>query len=113
MKSLRSYINNVKPNFIDDGKYSKWFPLFDALENLFFSYSKKTRNPIHVRDAVDIQKVMVTVWLATFPAMFFGMYNLGANSLEYLETINQQNTGDWHHYYVSIVGYDSTCFISY
>ena len=112
MKSLRSYINNVKPNFIDDGKYSKWFPLFDALENLFFSYSKKTKNPIHVRDAVDIQKVMVTVWLATFPAMFFGMYNLGANSLEYLETINQQNTGDWHHYFVSIVGYDSTSFIS-
>ena len=55
---------------------------------------------------------MVTVWLATFPAMFFGMYNLGANSLEYLESINQQNTGDWHHYFVRIVGYDSSSFLS-
>ena len=63
-------------------------------------------NPIHVRDAVDIQKVMVTVWLAAFPAMFFGMYNLGSNSLEYLDSINQQNTGDWHHYLVNIIGYD-------
>ena len=37
MKFLRSYIDNVKPNFIGEGKYSKWFPLFDAIENLFFT----------------------------------------------------------------------------
>ena len=112
MKILRSYINNVKPNFVGEGKYSKWFPLFDAIENLFFSTQTKTSNPVHVRDAVDIQKVMVTVWLATFPAMFFGMYNLGAHSLEYLESINQMNTGDWHHYLISFVGYDSSSFFS-
>ena len=112
MKILRNYINSVKPSFIGEGKYSKWFPLFDAVENLFFSTQTKTANPVHVRDAVDIQKVMVTVWLATFPAMFFGMYNLGAHSLEYLESINQLNTGDWHHYIVSLVGYDSSSFIA-
>ena len=55
---------------------------------------------------------MVIVWLSTFPAMFFGMYNLGSHSLEYLESINQLNTGDWHHYLVSFVGYDSSSFIS-
>ena len=60
MKFLRNYLNNVKPSFIGEGKYSKWFPLFDAFENLFFSYGKQTKNPIHVRDAVDIQKIMVT-----------------------------------------------------
>ena len=112
MKILRSYINNAKPSFVGDGKYSKWFPLFDAVENLFFSTQTKTSNPVHVRDAVDIQKVMVTVWLATFPAMFFGMYNLGSHSLEYLESINQMNTGDWHHYLISFVGYDSSSFFS-
>ena len=85
MKILRNYINSVKPSFIGEGKYSKWFPLFDAVENLFFSTQTKTANPVHVRDAIDIQKVMVTVWLATFPAMFFGMYNIGSHSLEYLD----------------------------
>ena len=94
MKFLRTYLNNIKPKFVADGKHVKWFPLFDAIENLFFSYSKKTKNPIHVRDAVDIQKVMVTVWLATFPAMFFGMYNLGNQSLDYLNQIEVSNTGD-------------------
>jgi Na+-transporting NADH:ubiquinone oxidoreductase subunit B len=112
MKSLRNFIENIKPNFIDEGKHVKWFPLFDAFENFIFSTKTKTTNPIHVRDAVDIQKIMVIVWLATFPAMFFGMYNLGAHSLEYLETINQANTGDWHHYLVSMVGYNSSSFFA-
>ena len=112
MKGLRNYINSIKPNFVGDGKYSKWFPLFDAVENFVFSTQTKTSNPVHVRDGVDIQKIMVIVWLSTFPAMFFGMYNLGAHSLEYLESINQLNTGDWHHYLVSLVGYDSSSFIS-
>jgi len=112
MKFLRTYINNIKPNFVGEGKYVRWFPLFDALENLFFTNWGKTKNPIHVRDALDIQKLMVTVWLATFPAMFFGMYNLGNQSLDYLNQIGSANTGDWHHYLVSLVGYDHTSFIN-
>ena len=112
MKFLRTYINNIKPNFIGGGKYARWFPLFDALENLFFTNWGKTKNPIHVRDAIDIQKLMVTVWLATFPAMFFGMYNLGNQSLDYLNQIEVSNTGDWHHYFVALVGYDHTSFVN-
>jgi Na+-transporting NADH:ubiquinone oxidoreductase subunit B len=55
---------------------------------------------------------MVTVWLATFPAMFFGMYNIGNQSLDYLNEINTLNTGDWHHYLISFVGYDNTSFFN-
>ncbi len=112
MRIIRKYINSAKPHFIGEGKYNKWFPLFDAFENLFFSTSGKTKNPIHVRDGLDIQKLMVTVWLATFPAMFFGMYNIGNQSLDYLNEINTLNTGDWHHYLISFVGYDNTSFFN-
>jgi Na+-transporting NADH:ubiquinone oxidoreductase subunit B len=44
--------------------------------------------------------------------MFFGMYNLGDYSLNYLNLIGEQNTGDWHHVFVNIVGYDHTSFIA-
>ena len=46
MKAVREYLNNVKPSFVGNGKYSNWFPLFDAIENLIFSYGKRTKNPI-------------------------------------------------------------------
>ena len=45
MKGLRNYINSIKPNFVGEGKYSKWFPLFDAVENFVFSTQTKTSNP--------------------------------------------------------------------
>ena len=112
MKFLRNSIDNIKPKFIGEGKYAKWFPLFDAFENFVFNSKKLTKNPVHVRDSVDIQKIMVTVWLAAFQAMFFGMYNLGDYSLNYLNLIGEQNTGDWHHVFVNIVGYDHTSFIA-
>ena len=81
---LRSLNNQIKPDYMPGGSKAKWFPIYDAIENFIFSSTKKTANPIHVRDAIDIQRIMVTVWLAAFPAMFFGMYNIGNQTLEYL-----------------------------
>ena len=109
---LRSINESIKPKFMPGGAQAKWFPIYDAIENFIFSSTHKTTNPIHVRDAIDIQKLMVTVWLATFPAMFFGMYNLGNQSLDYLNQIEVSNTGDWHHYFVALVGYDHTSFVN-
>ena len=88
MKVIRNFFDNQKPNFSPGGKREKYFPLYDVFENLFFLSKNKTTNPIHVRDAIDIQRVMAIVWISTFPAMFFGMYNIGSQSLEYLSLMS-------------------------
>jgi len=41
--ALRNAIDGIKPNFIGDGKFSKWFPIFDAVENFVFSSKTKTK----------------------------------------------------------------------
>jgi Na+-transporting NADH:ubiquinone oxidoreductase subunit B len=109
---LRSLNARVKPDFMTGGSKAKWFPIYDAIENFIFSSTKKTTNPIHVRDAIDIQRIMVTVWLAAFPAMFFGMYNIGNQTLEYLTLIGSTNSNDWHHIIINLVGYSQDSFIS-
>jgi Na+-transporting NADH:ubiquinone oxidoreductase subunit B len=109
---LRSINNKIKPNFMPGGSKVKWFPVYDAIENFIFSSTNKTTNPIHVRDAIDIQRIMVTVWLAAFPAMFFGMYNIGNQTLEYLSWIGSTNSNDWHHIIINLVGYSQDSFIS-
>ena len=108
---LRSLNNQIKPDYMPGGSKAKWFPIYDAIENFIFSSTKKTANPIHVRDAIDIQRIMVTVWLAAFPAMFFGMYNIGNQTLEYLTLIGSSNSNDWHHI-INLVGYSQDSFIS-
>ena len=96
---LRNFLDKTKPNFQKDGAWSKYFPLFDVFENLFYSSSRKTSGITHVRDGSDIQRVMAIVWMATFPTMFFGMYNLGYQSLIAIDALNaagQEFAKDWH-----------------
>lgn len=109
---LRSINESIKPKFMHGGAQAKWFPIYDAIENFIFSSTNKTTNPIHVRDSIDIQRIMVIVWLAAFPAMFFGMYNIGNQTLDYLTLVGSTNTNDWHHALINLVGYSNDSFIT-
>ena len=96
---LRNLFDKSKPLFEGKGRFARFFPLFDVFENLFYSSERKTSGLTHVRDGSDIQRVMVVVWLATFPTMFFGMYNIGYQALTALEAINlagAEHIKDWH-----------------
>jgi Na+-transporting NADH:ubiquinone oxidoreductase subunit B len=109
---LRSINESIKPKFMHGGAQAKWFPIYDAIENFIFSSTNKTTNPIHVRDSIDIQRIMVIVWLAAFPAMFFGMYNIGNQTLDYLTLVGSANTNDWHHVLINLIGYSNDSFIT-
>ena len=109
---LRSVNESIKPKFMQGGAQAKWFPIYDAIENFIFSSTNKTTNPIHVRDSIDIQRIMVIVWLAAFPAMFFGMYNIGNQTLDYLTLVGSTNTNYWHHVLINLVGYSNDSFIT-
>ena len=96
---LRNFLDKIKPTFQGKGGLSYYFPIYDVIENLFYSSDKRTKGLTHVRDGSDIQRIMVVVWLATFPTMFAGMYNLGYQSLNAIEQLTLANTAfekDWH-----------------
>jgi Na+-transporting NADH:ubiquinone oxidoreductase subunit B len=64
-----------------------------------------------VRDGVDLKRIMITVWLAAFPAMFYGMYNLGHQANEILAATGGSVEG-WRGALIAAAGgYDSraTC----
>src|SRR5699024_11480305 len=44
---------------------------------VLFRSAETTRSASHVRDGIDLKRVMMTVWFAALPALFFGMYNAG------------------------------------
>ncbi|MDM3869918.1 NADH:ubiquinone reductase (Na(+)-transporting) subunit B [Porticoccus sp. W117] len=85
--SLRNYLEKIEPDFHKGGKHEKWFALYEAIDTICFSPKATTKNASHVRDGVDLKRVMITVWLATFPAMFYGMYNVGHQANLWLSTL--------------------------
>ena len=74
---LRSILDSAAPHFEKGGRFEKMYPLYEALDTGLYSPPNVTNNTSHVRDGIDLKRIMITVWVCTFPAMFFGMYNLG------------------------------------
>ncbi len=80
MKSfLRSKLDEIKPHVEKGGKYEKWYFLYEAHETLFFQPNHTTGvKGAHIRDAIDMKRMMVTVIISLLPVLIFGMYNVGA-----------------------------------
>lgn len=74
---LRKILDDIEPHFVKGGRFHKMYPLFEAVDTIFYSPSRVTVSGTHVRDGVDLKRIMITVWLCAFPAMFYGMYNIG------------------------------------
>ncbi len=74
---IRKTLDNLEPHFHKGGKYEKFYALYEAVDTIFYAPPDVTKGTAHVRDGIDLKRIMITVWLCTFPAMFFGMYNAG------------------------------------
>ncbi|RRD43947.1 NADH:ubiquinone reductase (Na(+)-transporting) subunit B [Comamonadaceae bacterium OH3737_COT-264] len=74
---LRSFFDRIEPHFHQGGKYEKWYALYEAVDTFLYRPASVTRSTAHVRDSIDLKRMMIMVWLCTFPAMFFGMWNVG------------------------------------
>ena len=82
MKLLRGYLDRIEPNFHPGGKLASFYALYEAVDTIFFAPGTTTKSSAHVRDGIDLKRIMITVWLCTFPAIFFGAYFLGQNASE-------------------------------
>ncbi len=74
---IRNTLDKLEPHFEKGGKYEKFYALYEAVDTIFYSPPSVTKSMTHVRDGIDLKRIMITVWMCTFPAMFFGMYNAG------------------------------------
>ena len=82
MKTLRNFLDKQERHFLRGGKLEKFGALYEMVDTFLFSPSAVTRNAPHIRDAIDLKRVMIFVWLAVMPCAFMGMFNVGlqANS---------------------------------
>ena len=77
MNGLRNFVDKIKPTFEKGGKLGFLHSTFDAFETFLFVPNTVTRRGAHVRDCVDLKRVMIMVVIALVPAMLFGIWNTG------------------------------------
>ena len=77
MQWLRNILDQIAPMFEKDGKLEKLQPLYEATDTILFSTDEKTKSGPHIRDSIDIKRVMILVVIALIPCYFFGALNIG------------------------------------
>lgn len=82
--SLKDFIERIEPQFEKGGKYEKWYALYEAAATIFYTPGKVNQGHTHVRDNLDLKRIMILVWFCTFPTMFLGMYNVGLQAQDAL-----------------------------
>jgi Na+-transporting NADH:ubiquinone oxidoreductase subunit B len=93
---LRRVLDDMEPHFTKGGKYQAFYALYEAVDTIFYSPSRVTRAEPHVRDGIDLKRVMITVWFAAWIPMFYGMYNLGFQANSAITSMGLTGGGDWH-----------------
>ncbi len=77
MKGLKKKIDSVKPQFEKGGKFEKLHSVFDGFYTFLFTPNETSRSGVHIHDANDSKRTMITVVIALLPCCLFGMWNVG------------------------------------
>ena len=116
MKPLRKFLDSLEPTF-KDGKLKPLYPLYEAADTFLYTPAHVTPGPSHVRDAMDLKRMMITVVAALGPCILMAMYNTGLQANLALEQLSeagtQMTTLGWRENLLAWlgVGYDPGSFL--
>ena len=78
MQFLKKKVEELRPLFKKGGKYEKFHSVYEAHETLVFQPDEVAADKgAHIRDAIDMKRLMTTVIVSLLPCLLFGMYNSG------------------------------------
>ena len=100
MKFLRNMLDRVHPIFSKGGKLEKLYPLYEAGDTFLYTPGNVTKGLTHIRDALDLKRMMIMVVVSLIPCTLFGMWNVGyqANlAIQSLIAMKMEPYFDWHH----------------
>ncbi len=76
MKLLRRMFDAVEPSF-SKGKLKLLYPLYEAIDTFLFTPGEVTREASHIRDSLDLKRMMSLVVFALLPCIFMAFFNTG------------------------------------
>ena len=101
---FKKLLDKTAPLFESGGKFEKFYPLYEAADTFIYTPKDKTSGLTHVRDGMDSKRMMMTVIVALFPAILFGMYNTGLQVSRGVLAIGLENVSDWHISFITFLG---------
>ena len=77
MRFLRALLDKQARHFEKGGRLERLYPLWEAQDTFLYTPGDVTRVAPHVRDALDMKRLMITVVIALAGCIYMALYNTG------------------------------------
>ena len=74
---MRAILDSLGKHFEPGGRLERLYPLYEAADTFLYTPGSSTRGASHVRDGIDVKRMMVTVVIALLPCVAMALYNTG------------------------------------
>ncbi len=95
MKLLRQFLDKQAKYFAKGAKLERLHPLYEAADTFLFTSGKVTTASPHVRDGLDLKRMMMAVVIALVPAVLMACYNIGLQANLGLQAMGQAEIAGW------------------
>ena len=104
MKGLRNFLDKLEPLFSRGGRFEKFGAIFEMMDTLLYAPDDVTRGSPHVRDALDLKRVMFIVVIAATPAALMGMWNTGFQANTAMAALGIEWAPGWKGSIIALLG---------
>ena len=74
---MRGILDSIGKHFEPGGRLARLYPLYEAADTFLYTPGSTTAGASHVRDGIDVKRMMVTVVIALLPCVAMALYNTG------------------------------------
>jgi len=108
MSRLRNYLDRVHPLFAKGGPLEKYYVVYEMVDTFLYSPPDVTVGAPHVRDAIDLKRVMVFVVFAATPCAIMACYNTGLQANLAMAEMGLDSLPGWREHVLETlrIGYD-------
>ena len=104
MRFIRDFFDKQEKHFIKGGKFEIFYPLYEVLDTFFYTSGKVTQNSTHIRDAIDLKRMMTIVIYALVPTVIMALYNTGLQANLALSVLEKSSLDGWRGSVISFLG---------
>ncbi len=80
IRRLQVSLDRARPSFSKGGRYERFGVLYEMIDGFLFTPADATLNAPHIRDGLDLKRLMVYVDVAVFPCILMALYNTGLHA---------------------------------
>jgi Na+-transporting NADH:ubiquinone oxidoreductase subunit B len=97
MSRLRAFLDRTSRHFAAGGRLHRLHPLWEAADSFLYAPDSVAGGGVHVRDALDLKRMMMIVVIAALPCVFMAMYNTGLQANLALDPARAALLTGWRH----------------